>query len=111
MKIALATNGENLKAKIALHFGRANNFLIYDTEKKFFKVYLNPEILGKELPPDFLNRLGVGVVITFSLGSMAFEKFKKFGIKTYKAKEENISENIKLFEKEKLSPLSKKDIF
>ena len=111
MKIALATNGENLKAKIALHFGRANKFLIYDTEKFFFRVYLNPEISGKGLPPDFLNRLGVNAVIAFSLGPMAFEKFKKFGIRAYKAKEGTISENIKLLEKAKLSPLSKKDIF
>ena len=111
MKIALATNGENLKAKIALHFGRANNFLIYDTGKNFFKVYSNPEISGKELPPDFLNRLKVDAVIAFSLGPMAFEKFKKFGIKTYKAKEGIISKNIELLEKAKLSPLSEKDIF
>jgi len=111
MKIAFATNGENLKAKIALHFGRADKFLVYDTLKKFFKVYPNPEVLGKELPPDFLNRIGVDTVITFSLGPMAFGKLKRFGIKTYKAKEGTISENIKLFEEEKISLLDKKDIF
>lgn len=111
MKIAFATNGENLKAEITLHFGRAGKFLIYDTEKNLFKVYPNPEILGKGLPPDFLNRLEVDAVITFSLGLMAFEKFKKIGIKMYKAKKGDISENIKLFEKAKLSPLSKEDIF
>ena len=111
MKIALATNGKNLKAKIALHFGRANKFLIYDTQKRSFEIYPNPEIAGKELPPDFLNRLEVDTVITFSLGPMAFEKLKKFGIKIYKAKEGTISENIELLEKRKLSPLSEKDIF
>jgi len=111
MKIAFAVNGENLKAEIAPHFGRAKNFLIYDTETKSFEVYSNPEILGKELPPDFLNRLGVDVVLAFSLGPMAFEKFKKFGIKTYKTKEGTISENIEFLEKTKLSPLSKEDIF
>lgn len=111
MKIALATNGENLKAKIAPHFGRANKFLIYDTGKKSFKIYLNPEISGKGLPPDFLNRLKTNAVITLSLGSMAFEKLKKFGIKTYKAKKGTISKNIEFLEKAKLSPLNKKDIF
>ena len=111
MKIAFATDGENLKAEIALHFGRANNFLIYDTEKKFFKVYPNPEVSGKELPPDFLNRLETDAVITFSLGPMAFKKLKSYGIKMYKAKKGTISKNIRLLEKAKLSPLSKKDIF
>ena len=112
MKIALATNGENLKAKIALHFGRANNFLVYDTETKSFEIYSNPEVTGgAKLPPDFLHYQEVTAVIAFSLGPMAFEKFEKFGIKTYKAKERTISENIKLLEKEKLSPLRKEDIF
>jgi ArsR family transcriptional regulator len=111
MKVSFATNGNDLKDKIALHFGRAKNFLIYDTEKGSFEVFENPEISGKELPPDFLNRLEVDAVITFSLGPMAFEKLKKFGIKMYKAKEGTISENIEFFEKAKLSPLNKEDIF
>ena len=112
MKIALATNGENLKAKIALHFGRANNFLVYDTETKSFEICSNPEVTGgAKLPPDFLHHQEVAVVIAFSLGPMAFEKFKKFGIKTYKAIEGTISENIKLLEEAKLSPLNKEDIF
>ena len=112
MKIAFPTNGENLKAKIALHFGRANNFLIYCIETKDFDIYPNPEVTGgKELPPDFLNRLEVNTVIVFSLGPMAFEKFKKFHIKIYKAKGKTISENIQFFKKEKLSLLNKEDIF
>ena len=112
MRIAIATNERgSLEDGVALHFGRANNFLIFDTETKSFEVFENPEILGKELPPDFLNRLGIDAVIAFSLGPMAFEKFKKFGIKIYKAKEGIISKNIELLEKAKLSPLSEKDIF
>jgi len=47
MKIAFATNGKNLEAEIALHFGRAKNFLIYDTEKGSFEIFKNPEIEGK----------------------------------------------------------------
>ena len=111
MKIALATSGENLTAKIALHFGKVKNFLIYDTGKKFFKVYSNPEISGKELPPDFLNRLETDAVIAFSLGPMAFEKFKNYNIKMYKAIPGSILENIKKLEKGNLGGLKKEDIF
>jgi predicted Fe-Mo cluster-binding NifX family protein len=111
MKIAFATDGNNLRDEVALHFGRAKNFLIFDTEKETFEVFENPEIKGREFPPDFLAKQGVRAVITFSLGPRAFEKFKNYGIKMYKAKEENIFVNIKLFEEEKLSPLSKEDIF
>ena len=111
MKIAFATNGNNLETEIALHFGRANNFLIYDTEKGDFKIFENPEIQGKELPPDFLNRLRVDVVITFSLGPRAFEKLKNYKIKALKAAEGNILENIKKFKEGKLRNLTQGDIF
>jgi|GEM_PF-735221 len=111
VKIAFATNGKNLEAEIALHFGRANNFLIYDTEKESFEIFENPEIAGKELPPDFLARQKVQIVITFSLGERAVEKLKNYKIKTLKAVKGTISENIEKFKEGKLKNLSKGDIF
>ena len=111
VKIAFATEGNNLKDKIALHFGRAKNFLLYDTEKGSFEVFENPEIKGRELPPDFLKRKNIDVVIAFSLGPRAFEKFKNYKIKVLKAIEGTILENLKTFEKNKLKKLSKEDIF
>ena len=111
MKIAFATNGKNLKAEIALHFGRAKNFLIYNTEKDNFELFENPEISGKELPPDFLNRLKVDAVITFSLGPMAFEKFKNYKIEVFKATDGTILENIEKFKEGELKELSEEDIF
>jgi len=112
MRIAFATNGKSLKAKIWPHFGWAKNYLIYDTKTKKFKIYKNPEVSGgKELPPDFLNRLKVDVVITYALGPKAFNKFKKFRIKLYKAVNQNIKENIKQFQAGKLKELGREDIF
>ena len=111
MKIAFATDGNNLKNKVALHFGRAKNFLIFDTEKETFEVFENPEIERKELPPDFLKSQNVDVVIVFSLGPRAFEKFKNYKIEVLKAIEGTILENLKTFEENKLKKLSKDDIF
>ena len=112
VKIAFAINGGNLKAKIALHFGRANNFLIYDTETKTSNVYPNPEATGEsQLPPDFLHNQGVDVIVVFSLGPMAFNKFKNYNIKMYKAIQGSILENIKKLEKGNLGGLKKEDIF
>lgn len=111
MKIAFAANGENLKAEIAPHFGRAKNFLIYDTETKNSEIYPNPEILGEELPPDFLYRQGVKAVIVFSLGPMAYNKFKNYNIKTYKAIPGSVFENVKKFKEGNLGDLKKEDIF
>jgi len=111
MKIAFATGGNNLEDKVALHFGRAKNFLIFDTEKETFEVFENPELKGKELPPDFLKRKNVDIVVAFSLGPRAFEKFKNYKIKVFKAIEGTILENLKKFEENKLKELSKEDIF
>lgn len=107
MKIALPTNEKgSLEDPVAFHFGWAKNYLIFDAKTKEFKIFPNPEISGrKELPPEFLNKLGVKVVICFSLGRKAFDKFKEFGIKTYKALEKNISENIEDFQDGKLELL------
>jgi len=111
MKIAFATDRNSLENEVALHFGRAKNFLIYDTEKKSFKVFENPEISGKELPPDFLYRKGVDVVVAFSLGSKACEKFRNYGIKVYKAIEGTILDNLQKFEENELKKLGEEDIF
>ncbi len=107
MKITFAINQKgSLNDAIAEHFGRASNFLVYDTESGNFEVYLNPETSGgKEFPPDFLFRLGVKVVICFTLGPKAYEKFKNYNIKMYKAVEKSVLENIKDFKDNKLQEL------
>ena len=113
MRIAIATNEKgSLEDEVALHFGRANNFLIYDTETKIFEIYPNPEVVGKkEFPPDFLHKLGVETIIAFSLGPRAFEKFKNYNIKMYKAIKATIADNLKKFEDGNLGELKEEDIF
>ncbi len=112
MKIAFPTNNQNLKGEINLHFGRAKYYLVYDTENQSFEVLENPEMAGKdELPPDFLKKRGVDVVVALAMGARAFEKFNNLGIKVYKAKGKSIDENITYFEKKQLKFLDQKDIF
>ena len=38
MKIAISTAGHNLDAQVELKFGRANSFLIFDTESETIKL-------------------------------------------------------------------------
>lgn len=113
MKIAIPTNNKKgLDYKVAEHFGRAKRFLIYDTEKRDFQTEENPEVLGlPELPPDFLHRQGANVIIVFSLGQRAYEKFKNYNIKIYKAIEGTIAENLQKIKNSKLKELTKEDIF
>ena len=111
MKIAIATNRESLKDEIALHFGRAKSFLIYDTETKSFEIYPNPEVMGgKEFPPDFLHRQEAEAVIVFGLGAMAYKKFKGYNVKMYKAIRGTIAVNLQKFEDGKLQELKEEDI-
>jgi len=106
MKIALPTDGDKLEDEVAFHFGWAKNFLVYDTKTKQIEVLPNPEVLGlKELPPEFLKKKNIDAVIVYDLGPKAFDKFKEFGIKVYKAFEKSIAENIKGFQAGKLKLL------
>ncbi len=113
MRIAIPTNNKKgLEDTVAEHFGRAKNFLIYDTETKTSNIYLNPEVAGEaQLPPDFLHGQKVDIIIVFSLGPMAYNKFKNYHIKMYKAIPGSIFENVKRFEKGNLGELKKEDIF
>jgi len=113
MRIVIPINEKgSLNDKVALHFGRANNFLIYDTETESFEIFPNPEVVGgKEFPPDFLYRQGVKAVIVFSLGEMAYKKFKNYNIKMYKAVEDTVLKNLQKVEGNELKELKNKDIF
>jgi predicted Fe-Mo cluster-binding NifX family protein len=113
MKIAIPTDDKKgLQNTVAEHFGRAKNFLIYDTETESFEIYQNPEIAGKaEFPPDFLHRQKTETIIVFSLGYMAYKKFKNYNVKMHKADKGTIAENLQKFEDNKLKELTKKDIF
>jgi len=113
MKIAIPTDSKKgIDDKVAEHFGRASNFLIYDTETESFEIFPNPEVAGgKEFPPDFLYRQEVEAVIVFNLGAMAYKKFENYKIKMYKATQETIAANLQKFEDGKLQKLKKEDIY
>jgi len=112
MKIVIPTDEKgSLGDKVALHFGRASNFLIYDTETESFEIFPNPEVTGeKEFPPDFLYRQRVKSVIVFGLGKMAYNKFKNYNVKMYKAIRETIAANLQKLEDDKLQELKEEDI-
>ena len=112
MKIAVPTDEKgSLDDKVALHFGRANNFLIYNTETKGFEIFANPEVTGgKEFPPDFLHSQGVKAIIVFALGTLAHQKFKNYAIKMYKAIQGTIADNLQKFGDGKLQELKEEDV-
>jgi len=110
-KVALPTEGDNLDAPIAAHFGRAENFLVYDLETQSFELYPNPEARGERvLPPHFLNQRGVDGVIAFGLGLPAFNLFKSLAFKMFKAISGSVRENLKALREGSLRELTAEDI-
>ena len=113
MKIAVPTDEKKgLEDTVAEHFGRARNFLIYDTETKISNIYANPEAAGEaQLPPDFLHGQKVDIIIVFNLGPKAYDKFKNYNVKMYKATKGTIQENLEKFKNTQLEKLKKENIF
>ncbi len=106
MKVALPIDGTDFDAAVVEHFGRAKNFFVYDFESGEFEVYANPEAAGENtLPPKFLSRQGVSAVICFALGQKAVELFKNLDIVVFKAESGSVGDNIRKFEKGRLSKL------
>ncbi len=99
MKIAapvvLADVKGEKKLLISPHFGKAQNFAIYDKEKE--KIML----LDTQLPErgkgkffvSLANRLGIDVILVKSMGMGAYQALKSIGVKIYK-----VPSSIKYFE-------------
>jgi len=99
MKIAFPTDGNNLDAQIVPHFGRAKNFLIFDTATQKYKILPNTSehYGGKKLPPELLQKAKVDTVICTGLGPKAEEMLKKLNIKVYQNIQGAIKKNIQSF--------------
>ena len=67
---------------VTAHFGKAQHYALYDTEKNELRVIPNESshFGGTLSPPHFLHSKGVNVVVTKRLGGPAYEKLKAAGI-------------------------------
>lgn len=74
MKIAVASEGN----KVSGHFGHCGEFNIFDVENK--KIIDSRQIPspghGHGVLPDYLNNLGVNVIISGGMGAGAVNKFR-----------------------------------
>jgi predicted Fe-Mo cluster-binding NifX family protein len=103
-KAAFPIDGRNISSPVVDHFGRAKNFLVFDTKDSEYTVYSNPEAAGKEtLPPNFLHEKGVQAVVCFGLGHRAVELFEKLDVSLYKAVSGTVEDNLEQFKEGKLS--------
>ena len=109
MKIAFPTNGKDLNSEIFFHFGRCNNYLIYDTENNNFEIIKNTSehMGGKELPPEIIKKASVDVMIVVDLGQRALQLFSELNIEVYCKAEGIIKDILERFNKGKLEKANK----
>jgi predicted Fe-Mo cluster-binding NifX family protein len=85
MKITISSQGENLDSTVDPRFGRAAQFILYDTETASFEVVSNEQGLNAAQgagikSAEVISRLGANVLITGHCGPKAFETLSAAGI-------------------------------
>ncbi len=115
MKIALTSQGENLEALLDVRFGRAKNFIVFDTETCSFDVVPNVQNLNALQGAGIqaaatVAAAGAGAVVTGHCGPKAFRVLETAEIKVYTASECTVAEALKAFEEGRLAPLAEADV-
>lgn len=102
MKIAFPTKkDEGLESTVFGHFGSAPLFIILDSDKDSFESVINQDKdhqHGQCQPLAALENRPVDAVVVGGIGAGALNKLNAAGIKTYRAIEGTVLENIKLIQ-------------
>lgn len=88
MKITISSQGNTLDSMVDPRFGRAAQFILYDTETKTFEVVSNEQSLNAAQgagikAAETLSSLGSGALITGHCGPNAFQTLSAAGIAIY----------------------------
>ena len=115
MKIALTALGTTLESEIDSRFGRARNFLLYETETGALSAIDNSVNLNAVQGAGIqsagnIAASGAKAVITGHCGPKAFRVLKEAGVKVYTAKPGKVIDAIALFRSGQLSESSDADV-
>ena len=110
MKIAITSQGNDLKAEIDPRFGRCQTFVIYDTETETFEALENPNITagggaGIQTAQAMAEQV-VQAVLTGNVGPNAFRTLSAAGIGIYAGVSGKVSEAVDQFQRGVLKPYS-----
>ena len=88
MKIVISTSGASSDAPVDPRFGRAENFLVYDTETESFRVVPNIQNVNAAQGAGIqagqhVASTGASVVITGNCGPKAFRVLDAAGVKVF----------------------------
>ena len=98
MKIAFPTQkNQGVESRVHGHFGTAYYFVVLDTEKHSTEIIENPDrdhLHGQCQPLKALNGVRVDAVVVGGIGGGALRKLSMEGIKTYRAEEGSVQDNL-----------------
>lgn len=102
MKIALTTSGQELAAELDPRFGRAKNFLIYETETKAFELIDNAQNLNAAQGAGIqaaqtIVKSGAAALITGHCGPKAYHVLAAADIKIYLSDKPTVSASLAAF--------------
>ena len=115
MKIAISAVERSVDAQVDPRFGRAQAFMVYDTEADSWEGLENssqvdaPSGAGIQTG-ELLSRNGVNVVVTGHCGPNAFRTLSAAGIDLYLGASETVREALKAFQDGRLSSASAPDV-
>ena len=115
MKIAFTSSGNNLESKLDLRFGRAANFLVYDTETENIEIVSNTQNLNAVQGAGIQSaqnvaETGAEVLISGHCGPKAFIVLKAANIKVYNCPEMSMKEALEQFKQNKLEAAKDADV-
>ncbi len=101
MKLCIpAESSGGLEDTVGYHFGRVDNYTIFDTENEKVEIIPNTSSHkgGTKLPADLLQSHKIDIMICGGLGRRAIQLFEQYGIEVYSGAEGIIADAIKQFE-------------
>ena len=115
MKIAVTSTGADLDTGIDPRFGRAQSFIIYDTESGDFEVLDNKQNVNAAQGAGIqaaaaVSGKGVECLITGHCGPNAFRTLNAAGIKVFVGVSGTVKDAIERLKKDELKPVDAPDV-
>lgn len=102
MKICVPTqDNSGIEGSVEQHFGKAPTYTIMDTKKEEIYVISNESehMGGVGLPPDYLYKSGVEMMLCAGIGHKALNMFESYGVQVYVGAKGTVRETLTAWEK------------
>ncbi len=107
MKIAIPSQENSLSSKVDSKSGKANYFVVYDTESGDYQIIKNPKVKDSHrcvgmISTDILLECGIDACLFKNCGPNVFKILRAKGVKIYTGVPDIVSECIEAFKRGEL---------